>query len=255
MGKYLIGLISVFTVIVLMFQNCGNDASFNQDVGGSSLAINGDLGTGNEQEDIGVIDEVCNTLPRKNQIVNVQFPKPEQTCDWEQNGNMSTRDAFFRARIEQKRNLGLPVGAVICDASFDFHPQPFRYDDYFALMFNNHIITSGYDFRDNLQPKNFGLLSYDWMKIRGINMSFGSAKEQVFCPQIPGATATCSFPRHDTQGTINLSLDSKYIRAVMSNGVPNDHSFTLVTFGDNDQFDCEHSDVEFDVNVTYVLSE
>jgi hypothetical protein len=85
-------------------------------------------------------------------------------------------------------------------------------------------------------------------------MNFGSADEQVFCPQIPGATAKCQFPGHDTQGTISLDLDRRYIRAIMSNGVPADHSFTLVTFGDNDDRDCEHSDVEFDVSVTYVIT-
>lgn len=86
-------------------------------------------------------------------------------------------------------------------------------------------------------------------------MNFGSAKEQIFCPQIPGANATCIFPGHDTQGTINLNLDSTYIRAVMSNGVPADHSFTMVTFGDNDEDDCEHSDVEFDITVSYILTQ
>ncbi len=240
--------------IVLIFQNCGKDASFNQD-STASVAINAELGTGDETLDIGVISKACRNLPRKNQIINIQFPKPSETCAWEESGNLSTRDAFFRARIEQKQNLGLPRGAIVCDAIFDFKPQPFRYDDYFALLFNKNIITSGYDFSEHLTPQNFGLLSYNWNQLRGVRMEFGSQKEQVVCPQIPGAEAMCSFPGHDTAGVIDLDLDSRYIQAVMSNGVPSDHSFTLVTFGDDDDNDCEHSDVEFDVTVSYVLSE
>ncbi len=253
MGKIFFRLTIVFATIVLVFQNCDKGASFSQDVR-ASVAINEDLGTGDDQTDLGVIDAACNNLPRKNATINIRFPEPTETCKWNEDGNLGPRDTYFQARIEVKKNLGLPPGAVICDAIFDFKPQPYRYDDYFALLFNNNIITSGYDFRDNLLPQNFGLLDYEWASIRGIDMAFGSAKEQVYCPQIPGATATCSFPGHDTQGVIDLNLDPKYIRAVMSNGVPADHSFTLVTFGDNDTGDCEHSDVEFDVNVTYVIT-
>ena len=247
-------LLPSLIALLFFFQNCGNDVGFSNDVAASSVAINGDLGNG-DTADIGVINETCDTLNPQTKTINIKFPKPTKTCEWGINGNLSVKDAFFRARIEEKKTLGLPRGAVICDASFDFKPQPFQYDDYFALLFNNNIITSGYDFRSNLQPQNFGLLNYDWNDLKGIRMAFGSAKEMVYCPQIPGASANCSFPGHDTSGIIDLDLDKRYIRAVMSNGIPVDHSFTLVTFGDNDNLDCEHSDVEFDVTVEYVLTE
>jgi hypothetical protein len=259
--------ILVFSLVValVLFQNCGNDASFTRDVVGSSSDsdvnaglesnINDNLGTGDQEEDLSVIDEACRSLPLRTQRVTVDFPTPQQTCAFGAGDNLTELDGFFRARTEQSQNLGLPVGAVICSAAFDFNPQPFRYDDYFALLFNNKVIVAGYDFSDELTPVNFGLLNYDWLRLRGIRMDFGGPKEQVFCPQIPGAQSQCAFPGHDTQGTINLNLDDRYIQAVMSTGVPMNHSFTLVTFGDNDNGrDCLHQPVEFDVSVTYVIA-
>ena len=241
-------------IAAIVFQNCGDDANFSKSSSEAEVLINGQL-DGDQTSDIGVINENCDTLTPQTKTINVKFPKPTKTCEWGKNGNLDERDAYFRARIEQKVGLGLPVGAVICDAQFDFDPQPYQYDDYFALLFNNSVITSGYDFRDELTPKNFGLLQYDWPLIRGIEMNFGSNKERIYCPQIPGATANCNFPGHDTPGSITLAYDKDYIRAVMSNGVPANHTFTLVTFGDNNEFDCEHSDVEFDVTVEYVVTQ
>ena len=163
-------LLPSLIALLFFFQNCGNDVGFSNDVAASSVAINGDLGNG-DTADIGVINETCDTLNPQTKTINIKFPKPTKTCEWGINGNLSVKDAFFRARIEEKKTLGLPRGAVICDASFDFKPQPFQYDDYFALLFNNNIITSGYDFRSNLQPQNFGLLNYDWNDLK-VGQSF-----------------------------------------------------------------------------------
>lgn len=68
-----------------------------------------------------------------------------------------------------------------------------------------------------------------------------------------GAQASCHFPGHDKQGTINLDYDPLYIQAIMSEGIPSNHSFTMITIGDNDKYDCEHSEVNFNVTVDYVV--
>lgn len=253
--------------VAVFFQNCGDTASFSQGEKNSTLvddrfdpnvSLNDQLGNG-EAEDYGVINEACSRSTPLQLNKTIEFPHPGKVCEWEKNGNLGRKDKFFQARIEQSVGLGLPAGAVICAVKFDFPEQRYRYDDYFALLLNKSVIAAGYDFEDYLNPHYFGLLEYDWLNIRGIPMNFGSAREQIYCPKIEGAQSSCEFPGHDTAGKIKLDYDEKFIRSVMSTGVPQDHFFTLVTFGDNNQsdgeFDCSHSDIEFDVTVDYVLTQ
>ncbi len=244
-------LFLVFGAILFAFQNCGNDASFNQGQSIPSTDINDSLGTGDSDDDLEVIAAACERLQIQSAVVNIQFPKPDLTCEWEENGNLAPLNNFFQARIEQPRTLGLPEGAVICDAKFAFAQQDFLYDDHFLLLFNDTVIASSYDFSYRLEPGNFGLLKYDWGKMAG--MDWLKDKEQIFCPDIPGGQSMCSFPGHDQQGVIDLKYEPSFIQAIMSQGVPSNHSFTMVSIGDNDDKDCEHSDVEFDVSVNYVI--
>jgi hypothetical protein len=251
----MIRVFGLIFLILVLFQNCSDDVGFSQETSVVEPDINTLLSTDDEEADIGIINQGCDTQALKTQVINVQFPRLNNECAWNQEGNLERRDRFFQARIRQSQNLGLPFGAVICDADFDFDEQPFQYDDYFAFLFNDHVISSGYNFEDRLTPGNFGLLRYNWTQIAGAPMRFGSEDEQVYCPQIPGASIDCRFPGHDTPGRIDFDMDARYVRAIMSNGIPANHTFALITHGDNDNFDCEHSDIQFDVTVKYYVSE
>ena len=255
-GKLLIQVFIPLILLVFGFQNC-SDVGFTESQESLSLPpppINDDLGV-NQDSDYGVIDASCESGAAVTQSIKVTFGKPQAECAWEQNGNMSVVDGKFRARIKQTQNLGLPYGAVICDASFDFKVQDFKYDDYFAFLFNDQVISSGYNFTGFLSEGNFDLQTYNWNDIRNVDMDFDGPREQVYCPQISQGQITCDFPGHDTAGQIDFDMDKRYIRAIMSNGVPADHSFSMVTFGDNNEWDCEHSGVEFDVTVSYVITD
>lgn len=253
-------------LIIVCFQNCGQQVGFSEapsvkdvpvtgsgDEDDTSGGVNVDL-DGPEDEDIDVINKKCNNTVQQTANVTLTFPKPNQTCDFGNNGNLSRLNQYLRARIEQKQNLNLPANAVICDAQFEFPIQNFLYDDQFIVLFNKSIITASYDFEGIFEEKNFGLLEYDWAKIanNGAGTFWDTSKETVFCPQIAGSMAHCSFPDTDVAGTIELEYDSKYIRSIMSNGVPSNHSFSVISIGDNDDLDCEHSDLTFTVQVKYV---
>lgn len=200
--------------------------------------------------DIDDIQTSCVNRTQRTAEVRVHFPKPKNTCQWGRHGNLLERNTYFQARIEQTRNLNLPSGAVICDAKFDFAQQDFLYDDHFLLLFNRSVIASSYNFESRLTKGAHGLLNYSWSNIAG--MWWDEDKEQIYCPQIPGTSASCSFPGHDSSGKINLSYSSSYVQNIMAGGLPENHSFTMVSMGDNDSRDCEHSDVEFVVTLSYV---
>ena len=261
----MIRIILSLGLVILLFQNCsGGEVGFTKDdslnniqelnssnnTDSDSDSGGGNTGTG-EPVDITVINETCDNGGSHVAVINLNFPKPNQTCEWGVNGNLEAKNGFFQARIEQVRNLNLPAGAVICDADFNFAQQDFLYDDHFMLTFNDSIIASSYNFTSQLTQGSFGLLQYDWMQLAGMNWDHN--QEEIFCPQVPGFSSSCSFPGHDEQGVINLDYDSAYIRGVMSNGVPENHYFRMVSIGDNDTLDCEHSDVSFNVTVRYAM--
>lgn len=250
-------------IVLIGFQNCGSEVGFNNASSTGDLQVNGsgddddiskDINVdldGDEDDDIDEINKKCSSSALKVANITLQFPKPNLTCDFGNNGNMPALNNYLTARIEQTRSLNLPEGAVICDASFNFVQQPWLYDDHFLVLFNKSVIAASYDFSitNTLEKKNFGLLEYDWMKIAG--MYWNTQHEAIYCPNIPGGTSTCSFPDTDVNGEIKLAYDTKFIRSIMTNGIPANHSFTVVSVGDNDTQDCEHSDLEFTVQVKY----
>lgn len=260
---------------LIFFQNCESGAQFSKNNDPSTAGSSGnavlppgvDMGEVLVDEgsspggaldipltpiDPTLVDMNC-MMAKTTKTIRVEFPDPGRTCSWNEDGNLGPRNQYFQARIEQRVNLGLPANSIICDASFDFAQQDFRYDDHFMLLFNKSVIAASYDWRAEFEAKAFGLLEYNWQDIRG--MYWDGDDETIFCPQIPGYAASCSFPGHDTQGVVQLAYDSKYIKAVMANGLPQDHSFSVVSIGDNDGRDCEHSDMAFDVTVQYVIKQ
>lgn len=124
--------------------------------------------TGDDGFDVEIIEKTCrNSVPVRS-VVSVNFPKPVGTCTWGENGNLDVRNQYFQGRLEQKRNLNLPDGAVICDAHFDFEQQDFLYDDHFLLTFNKSVIAASYDFSQQLKAKDLGLLEYGREAIAGM---------------------------------------------------------------------------------------
>lgn len=282
-GDAMRALIVFLAISILFFQNCSGDKGFTSSEVGSQSVVgfdgqrdsdsnsssgsnsnNGPNGNSGPSEPV-VIEEPqtppqpvpiedivrnCQTRPVETQVVQLSFPKPNQTCAWNQDGNLSKRNDYFQARIEQTQYLNLPEGSLICDATFAFEQQDFLYDDHFMLLFNDNVIAASYDWSEQFEQTSFGLLKYDWNRMAG--MSWNTSKETIFCPNIPETMSSCQFPGHDQQGIINLAYSDTFIQALMAGGVPQNHHFKMVSIGDNDNYDCEHAEVNFAVTVKFV---
>ncbi len=289
-----ISLLAAFS-LVLMFsmQNCGSQNSFATKTGeevDSSNDASGDLDnpnglntgdggfaaddeTGNQnpggtiirgEVPVNDIKMACATLPNEVEEIDIHFPKEKQACDWGQNGNLSTQQAKFRARREQVANLGLDPGTVICSAEFLFADQDFEFDDYFVLTLNGSVLTSSYDFSGYLTKSTQGFLQYDWSKIRNIDMYFESHPlVGVYKAEYMGAHSYAKFPASQKKGQIELEFDPIYLQAIMATKLPQDHYFSLITFGDNnegqaiggqkDEYDCIHEPVDMSVRIKYIM--
>lgn len=209
----------------------------------------------------GPVEQACND-PNKvhqTQTINVEFTSPPE-CDWNTTsnpfndaGNMSKLDQYFRARREQLKNFSMPAQSNICGLSFNFANQSYRYDDHFLLTLNGVILASSYNFSSVLLSQNNALV-YDWTRIVGQPWQHGQNGmpnlEGEHC--ISGAT-TCNIPPTDTNGQIQIGLPPAVIQRVISSD-PNqtNHSFMFVTTGDNDSTDCKHLTINFSVEVDYV---
>jgi hypothetical protein len=201
----------------------------------------------------GVLQDIitkCNTGTLVTQEFMLSFPKPTVTCPWNVNGNLEPRNGYFQARIEDPETIQLPAGSTVCNMTFEHQTQDFRYDDHFTLLLNNIVMASSYKVSHVFQSSQ-QLYIYDWMKFRGL-FWVNPQHHAIYCAGSAEGLSTCSFPGHDEQGHVSLAYDPLIFHRIMSMD-PNRtaHTFTVVGIGDNDEWDCEHSDLNFKVKVTY----
>ncbi len=200
-----------------------------------------------EPPDTGFVRDSCANATQKSLTKAYNFAKPTYTCEWEKNGNLARENEYFQARIEDEKFLELEPGAVICDVQLSFNEQEFLYDDHFLLTFNNSVIASSYNFSGQLESRH-GLLEYNWSNIAG--MYWDKEQEGVFC----APTGECTWPDTDTAGHINMSYSSELFKRLMAVDLGRTkHALKFVSIGDNDDEDCEHSDVKFNLTVKYVV--
>lgn len=236
-SRILFFIISVLFAIV-GFQNC-NKVQLT-DLTGSNLSTFG------APANTPVVIAACANGIRQNLSKSYLFPKPALTCEWEKSGNLAPRNDYFQARIEQNEALSLPIGSIICDVKFNFEKQQFLYDDHFLLAFNGAVIASSYNFEKVLARK-FDILRYDWANIAG--MYWDHDAEGTFC--VLGGS--CAWPDTDVAGTINMNYDAIVFQRIMAEDLTrSEHALKFVSIGDNDDKDCEHSDVSFSLDVEYV---
>ena len=227
------------------YQNCGkHKVGFNKtasNVSTSGTPAGGDSGspippglTGDELNNrINDINATCDNGTKETKTFNFLFPKPTETCKWGVNGNLMPRDRFFQARIEEKQNFDLPAGSTLCDVSFNFVQQPMHYDDHMLLTMNDIVLASTIDFSKDFQQIS-GMQGYTWNAIAGI--PWNSQDEGVYCLGMGDGLANCQIIRRIT--ALNPKRTSNF--------------FNMISLGDNDDFDCEHSDVSFSITATFV---
>lgn len=207
----------------------------------------------------------CQNATQLKKTVKVNFPKPSRTCEWGVNGNLGPRDQYLQARIEQTVTFDLPKSSSICDMDFKFPKQNFLYDDHFLFTFNKTVLASSYWFDPLFGSRASGQNhfvpsgTYSWSSIAG--SVWDHNKEGTFClsskSSLPGSVelTKCSWPMTDTQGQIEVDLPKHVIQKIIAKDLTsNIHEFSFVSLGDNDDMDCEHSDINFEVEVSYIQS-
>ncbi|CAN5689942.1 hypothetical protein BH10BDE1_BH10BDE1_01180 [soil metagenome] len=246
----------MLAISVIALSACSNNMGFSQDA-----KIAGALGADGLPADTGELpgandpgtQEVANECAAAEasgrlleQTASLNFPDPGHACLWNQDGNLGKRDQWHQGRIEQPLNVTLPAGSTLCHVKFEFTKQKFRFDDHFWFTFNDVIMATSIDYRDRFGVTN-GLSLFNWPKLVGTE--WFPSREKVWCL----AGAACSWPKTDTDGTIQMNFrEGTYYAVTARDRARNVHTFSFITVGDNDSSDCQHKPVDMTATLQYV---
>ena len=221
-------------------------------------------------------------IKERNYDINFE---PVLDCQWGLNGNRSRKQSnncFFNARAEVKKSFILPVEAKrICDLKFNFLNNNLKFDDEMMVTLNDIVLLSSQDFSsskiDNpnfrLSKDEHGLVRYNWL-----NMFLAPYYKKNACSQSnkyiehyclgytynsPEYNLNCKMPPTEVSGPMSVNLPKESIFKLSSTlGFQFDSDFevgknktlnlALVSFGDNDRFDCSQNGAALKVKVKYI---
>ena len=178
-------------------------------------------------------------------MVPVQFAKTTYTCEFGYNGNLERRDRYIQARRTQEAKFTLPEKSKICGLSIDVPNQPFRYDDHFALTLNGVALVSNADYILANGPNNLKI--FDFLQVRG--KAWGTDK--VYCLGYDSGSK-CVVPKTDTNGHFDIDFSPQSIGQLRQLfAADTQHTVGMSVVGDNDNSDCQHSGLNFYLEVKY----
>ncbi len=203
------------------------------------------------------------------------FFKTMPECRWEADGNYSRVNRLIRARQEQYVDINIPKNATLCDMSFNFPTQQISYDDEIFLTLGGKVLFSSQDYSvssgnpkydDGLMVNSLGLVDYKWDGVNGLaNLYYDWGVTSPYCLGVKDEDmgSKCVIPKTETYGQFVLDIDKEHIiqigqlSGLKFNSEEEEQkplSIGFITIGDNDRFDCEHSDFGFSVDLKYMMN-
>ena len=202
-------------------------------------------------EDIAeIVEDLCKTREHIQVVTDLNFA-PRAECNFGQNENLTALNGYLRARETQSAPLDLPPNAVICNFSVDSASTDWRYDDWVMFTLNDRVLVSSNEEVKNTLDTDNGIYIWDWDKAKNLNVSntAGGFNADPYCIE-----GTCEIPKHDKAGAVKIDLDPATMLELASQVyATSELQFNLISMGDNDNGDCEHTGLDFQVNYEYVL--
>lgn len=191
-----------------------------------------------------------NTEDRRVMFARLEFPE-RHGCSWAEGDNLDRRNEFLRAYEQETRSIDMPTGARICDLGLASLTGDLWFDDHMTLLLQGGVIVgggSGYPM-DLLPPDPDGFVPWDWFAVR--DTPFQDRTTPYWC--LGGEASTCVVPPHDERGVLDIALPTEALDPFTVR-VEQDASMdiSLLTFGDDNDSDCSHSDVVLEATITWV---
>lgn len=200
-----------------------------------------------------VVVDLCKQTTPSTSIAKISYA-PRKDCQWNKNGNLGRLDQYLQARESQTQTIALQPNTVICDLKLTSSQSNWRYDDNFVLNLSKYVLTHSNPYLiDNSVgtlsvEDGFTVWNFDTVKGAKYNLSANPADPCL------GNADTCMIPGHDMAGAVNLSFKPESMVTLATKLLDqNSLDFHLLTTGDNDNGDCEHTGIDFDVEIKYVI--
>ncbi len=200
---------------------------------------------------LNVVEQKCAAGNVQNLTYDLDFPNPNIENPFALPGNGPRNDRFFMARVDQLQKVPLPQNGTLCgfQVAVQTSNNKFVYDDHFLFAIDNTPVAYSYRF-DKVLPRGVFGVEFDWSKIMG--KPWLTSEEGIFCLGMESGLAECSWPQTDTKGEIILKFKNELIQKVFAlrkESNRSDLQLRFISFGDNDDYDCEHSDIKMKVTV------
>jgi hypothetical protein len=195
----------------------------------------------------------CDTPALESVEDSLFFPDPGG-CPWGSNGNLSKKDMYLRARVEQALPLKLPQGVVICRMEFEIPTQNIWYDDYIWVTFDDVVLMSAINFTGLSALKKQGdFVFYDWNAMKGQPSAVIGTGPSPFCLGQAKGQGSCTLPPMESSGSIAFKLDPSVVQQLAVIALAQGrYELKVVSAGDDDDTDCTHTPFTFKVKTYYV---
>lgn len=244
-------------MISIIFLSCSNDHFFSRNDGkkSSTNEVVEDREKVEAKESDAIVEEVPKTPENIKQSCNdnnislkrtLSFIETTDRCRYNEDGNLSRRQGFVRARREESLKINLPENTAICEFKVKSVNQDLRYDDFMFLALNNFLLVGSSGTLVEELDTNGPLLEWNFNNIIDKPADFLDSVEG-YCL---GGSGECTIPGHDDEGPMEINFNSEEIFE-LSSRISEDPAldFNLITTGDNDN-DCFHTDFTLDIDIT-----
>lgn len=206
-----------------------------------------------EAEDV---TEICRDAPLDTLRVPISLPAVTEGCPWEQDDNVEAWEGHMTARVEQKRVVDLPPGAVICDLQLDFSggdPEvpDLEWADQLLLALDGRVLVSSHwDVVGKLELDEDGLPIYDWAELTN---QFQPYEAEPWCLGIDEG-GWCEIPESGEPGRVSITFPRHHLstlawRLLGAESAP----LMLTVTGDADaETDCMHEAVDLEVVMPWI---
>ncbi|MFL0802836.1 MAG: hypothetical protein K6L81_03900 [Agarilytica sp.] len=230
----------------------------------------------------------CDTLPRQTIQLPINFESTvlgddedsyPGRCEWDhdtvdgvstQGKNHDVIQGFYRQSVVAT----LPDNAVVCSSTISANSGNdvyWRYDDEFFLTIGDQVIISSEkawrmqrlvseadeDGEYGLGPYFYDFDAIKWLSYHQSSERYCLGHERTGETFSDVENPSCSFPRTQQWGSFNIDIPVEAFASVSADIVnEGEANFSLIISGDDDpQIDCQHSGIELNWDVEYVVPE
>ena len=135
--------------------------------------------------------------------------------------------------------------ALISEVDSGGSEQDFFYDDHFIFVLNDYALWGSYEDHRSMLTQADGAYIYAWNDIRDENMGFDTE------PWIAGQNQNSylTVPIAEGSADMTVGLQNSILDGIIDQSTTEIEA-RLITFGDNDNGDCESSDISFEATLS-----